>query len=130
MTRGVVKWWVRGALLLAGILLGFNGLIIGADIFIETFIFDELGSLAVSGALLWLIEQLRKANPNMVSRGLLWAARWLLAVQGLVVALDFSITTLFLDEMANLGINGALVWIVSRLKSTMGTNTNMKGQYT
>lgn len=120
MAASVGRWWVRGALLIAGLLLGFNGLIIAADIIIETLFFDELAALGVSGALLWLVERLRRANPNMASRGLLWAARGLLAVQGFVIALDFSITTLFLDEMANLGINGAMVWIIAKLKGTMG----------
>jgi len=121
MTAGAVKWWVRGALLLAGTILGFSGLIVAADIAIETFFFDELGIFLTSGALLWLVEQLRKANPNMVSRGLLWVARGLLAFQGFVISLDFAVTTLFFDELANLGINGALVWIIAKLKGTMGT---------
>jgi len=119
MAASVGRWWVRGALLIAGLLLGFNGLIIAADIIMETLFFDELAALGVSGALLWLIERLRRSNPNLASRGLLWAARGLLAIQGFVIALDFSITTLFLDEMANLGINGAMVWIIAKLKGTM-----------
>lgn len=119
MATTTAKWWIKGALFIAGLLLGFNGLIIAADIIIETFIFDELGALAVSTALVWLISKLQDQAPNIASRGLIWAARGLLAVQGFVIALDFSITTLFLDEMANLGINGALVWIVAKLKNTM-----------
>lgn len=116
----MTKYLVKAALLIAGLLLGFNGLIIFADIAIETLFFDELGAFLVSGALLWLIERLRDTNPNLTSRGLLWAARGLLAAQGFVIALDFTITTLFFDELANLGINGAMVWIIAKLKRTMG----------
>ena len=53
------KYASRALLWLAGLLLTLQGVVIGADLVMDTWIFDEALSFGINAALVWIIAKQR-----------------------------------------------------------------------